>query len=100
MSSHAAIPEAPCRVPSPSPFGSNFFRRWRDNVSPRDAAAQPSLTPHTVQRLFARFRRLGRAGVAPGYPACGQRQPARAPAEQVELFCRTRREHPPAGGRR
>jgi transposase InsO family protein len=80
-------------VPSLSPSGSSFFQRWRDHANARDVATQLSLPLRTVQRLFARFERLGDAGVATGYAACGQQQAARTPPLQVEQFCQTRRDH-------
>jgi hypothetical protein len=48
----------------------------------------------SVQRLFARFARLGPEGVLPDYHRCGQDQPARTAGERVEQLCQVRRDHP------
>jgi transposase InsO family protein len=86
-----------CRVLLLSPSATSFFLRWSDHADPRDVAAFFDLPLRTVQRLFARFDRLGSAGIAPGYAACGQQQSRPTPADQVELFCQTRRDHPDWG---
>ena len=80
-------------MPSHSPSATSSFHRWRDHASARDIATQLSLPLRTVQRWFARFARLGSAGVATGYSACGQHQAVQTPAEQVEEFRKTRRAH-------
>lgn len=85
-----------CRVPFPFPFARRFFQRWRDGDAdrPHEVAVAFKLSVRTVQRLFARFARLGDKGVAPNYTACGQKQPTRTPAPTVQRLCRIRRKHP------
>jgi hypothetical protein len=55
------------------------------------------LSVRSVRRLFERFQRLGKAGLAPDYQHCGSRQPALTPADVVEQVCQTRRLHPTWG---
>jgi integrase-like protein len=83
-----------CHALLPFPFARSFFQRWRDDAPVPDVARQFGLSVRTVQRLFARFATRGRAGIDPGYRACGQNQPQRTPTPAVTRLCRIRQKHP------
>jgi transposase len=72
----------------------DFFRRWQNDATAGEVAAQYGLNVRTVQRLFARFEQQGDRGIAPDYDACGQQQPTRAAPKTVQKLCQIRREHP------
>jgi hypothetical protein len=86
-----------CPAPSPYPSASFFFRRWQQRADPAATAQQLRLPVRSVRRLFARFERHGPAGIAPAYPRCGSRQPARADPAVAEQACDLRRQHPTWG---
>ncbi len=81
-------------MPCLSPSASRFFLRWQADADARAVALEFSVSPRTIQRLFARFESRGKDGVAPDYPCCGQHQPGRTAAALVEQLCQTRRDHP------
>lgn len=82
--------------PTPVPLRRVIFRRMNEGQRPAAIAAALGLSARTVENLVRRFRRLGEAGIAPGYRAPAA--PPHAYPEEVRrraLDCR--REHPTWG---
>lgn len=74
-------------------FARRFFQGWKRNTDPHDLASQFRISTRTVQRLYARFEKLGDDGIAPDYQNCGSKQAAKTDDELVEQILETRRDH-------